>query len=360
MRQRMKDEQDKASASSFSLPPSSFRYYQLTHDYLVHSLRDWLTRKQKETRRGRAEIRFEEAAALWESKRDRHFLPSLWEWLCFGVLIRRRNWTESQRKMMRLAARRHSLRIVAAVVILSGLSWWGSATLEQMKAESLVSKIQSAAITEVPKLVTEMAELHGRAEPILKKALAESAKGSRERVHFSLALASVDPRQVPYLLEQSLQADPITLTVIRESLGQYSDRIDNQLWDCLESEDRDRGERFRAAQMLAWRGPATSRDEARWSNVVAFVAERLETLSRPARKLFELIVREAYHGPLRPKVPGTATPPEILEACGLGVEEFYVLLDALKDAGLIRVSNSYPFEEIQLTPRAQESLGDPS
>src|SRR5262249_25649299 len=30
--------------------------YQLTHDYLVHSLRDWLTRKQKETRRGRAEL----------------------------------------------------------------------------------------------------------------------------------------------------------------------------------------------------------------------------------------------------------------------------------------------------------------
>lgn len=29
------------------------KYYQLTHDYLVHSLRDWLTRKQKETRPGR-------------------------------------------------------------------------------------------------------------------------------------------------------------------------------------------------------------------------------------------------------------------------------------------------------------------
>jgi serine/threonine protein kinase len=33
-------------------PPAEGRYYQLTHDYLVHSLRDWLTRKQKETRRG--------------------------------------------------------------------------------------------------------------------------------------------------------------------------------------------------------------------------------------------------------------------------------------------------------------------
>ena len=29
------------------------KYYQLTHDYLVPSLRDWLTRKQRETRRGR-------------------------------------------------------------------------------------------------------------------------------------------------------------------------------------------------------------------------------------------------------------------------------------------------------------------
>jgi eukaryotic-like serine/threonine-protein kinase len=33
-----------------TLPSGS--YYQLTHDYLVHSLRDWLTRKQRETRRG--------------------------------------------------------------------------------------------------------------------------------------------------------------------------------------------------------------------------------------------------------------------------------------------------------------------
>ena len=28
-------------------PRPSGQYYQLAHDYLVHSLRDWLTRKQK-------------------------------------------------------------------------------------------------------------------------------------------------------------------------------------------------------------------------------------------------------------------------------------------------------------------------
>lgn len=76
----------------------------------------------------------------------------------------------------------------------------------------------------------------------------------------------------------------------------------------------------------------------------------------PARKLFAIIVHEAYHGPLRPKPLGTATPPEILEAYGLDVGEFYLLLSALTTAGLVRVSNDYPFEEIELTPEAAEAV----
>src|SRR5271170_8142226 len=72
------------------------------------------------------------------------------------------------------------------------------------------------------------------------------------------------------------------------------------------------------------------------------------TLSDTARKLFAIIVHEVDHGPLHSKPRGTATPPEILEACGLDVGEFYILLEELKDAGLIRISNSYPFEEIEL------------
>lgn len=92
----------------------------------------------------------------------------------------------------------------------------------------------------------------------------------------------------------------------------------------------------------------------------SFVSDRLQTVSAPARKLFNVIVREADHGPLRPKAKGTATPAEILEACGLDVGEFYDLLEMLKEAGLIRVSSSYPFEEIQLTPEAEEALRDAS
>ena len=73
-----------------------------------------------------------------------------------------------------------------------------------------------------------------------------------------------------------------------------------------------------------------------------------KSISAPARKLFDVILRQVDHGPLRPKAKGTATPPEILEACGLDVEDFYALLSELETAGLIRVSNEYPFEEIRV------------
>ena len=77
--------------------------------------------------------------------------------------------------------------------------------------------------------------------------------------------------------------------------------------------------------------------------------DRLQTVPSTARKLFCVVVREAYHGPLHPKNPGVATPPEIFEACGLDVDEFYSLLTVLKTAGLIDKSGEYPMEEIRLT-----------
>ena len=86
------------------------------------------------------------------------------------------------------------------------------------------------------------------------------------------------------------------------------------------------------------------------------IRDRLQTVCAPARKLYAVIVQQAFNGPIHPKPPGTATPPEILEACGLGVEEFYALLGVLEGAGLIGVSNAYPFEEILVPDEAAEAL----
>ncbi len=89
---------------------SGQKYYQLTHDYLVHSLRDWLTRKQRETGRGRAELRLAERAALWQAKPENRHLPSWWEYLTAVWLVPAKNRTAVQKTMLRKAGRIHAVR----------------------------------------------------------------------------------------------------------------------------------------------------------------------------------------------------------------------------------------------------------
>ena len=74
------------------------RYYQLTHDYLVHSLRDWLTRKQRQTRRGRAELRLGETAKSWAALPRRQNLPTL-----YRVALDSRTYQERQMEPTRAA-----------------------------------------------------------------------------------------------------------------------------------------------------------------------------------------------------------------------------------------------------------------
>src|SRR5207245_228255 len=82
-------------------PRSPARYYQLTHDYLVHSLRDWLTRKQKDTRRGRAELRLTERAAFWHAQPENRHLPAWRERATIRLFTRPEQGTQSQAQMIR-------------------------------------------------------------------------------------------------------------------------------------------------------------------------------------------------------------------------------------------------------------------
>src|SRR5262249_26850784 len=117
-----------------SARPEGRRYYQLTHDYLVHSLRDWLTRKQRKTRRGRAELRLAERAAIWDAKPESRHLPTLWEWASIRSLTRAKDWTDLQRRMMRRAGQMHGLRALGVATLIALLSWCGLETYGNFQA----------------------------------------------------------------------------------------------------------------------------------------------------------------------------------------------------------------------------------
>ena len=98
------------------------KFFLLTHDYLVLSIREWLTRKQRETRRGRAELRLAERSASWNAKPENRQLPSALEWANISLLTKRRDWTDPQRKMMRKAGWVHGSRTLAALILLGLLT----------------------------------------------------------------------------------------------------------------------------------------------------------------------------------------------------------------------------------------------
>ena len=119
------DPEGKAGADeSASQIQSGQKYYQLTHDYLVRSLRDWLTRKQRETRRGRAELRLAERAALWQAKPENRHLPSWWEYLTAVWLVPAKNRTPLQQTMLRKAGRVHAVRWGSAMAVLLLIGYW--------------------------------------------------------------------------------------------------------------------------------------------------------------------------------------------------------------------------------------------
>ncbi len=149
------------------------RLYQLTHDYLVHSLREWLTRRQKETRRGRAELRLAERVSIWEVKPETRHLPTLFEWVNIRLLTQPKTWTLTEQQMMRRARRVHGLRFLAVASLIGLLTSW-AVVRQNFRASALVNALRTAEISEVPCINSELSSCQSWAMPRLRS-LVESA-----------------------------------------------------------------------------------------------------------------------------------------------------------------------------------------
>jgi hypothetical protein len=248
------------------------QFYQLTHDYLVPALREWLTRKQKETMRGRAEIRLAERAALWNSRPENRHLPSWWEWARIRLLTRR-NWTPPQRKMMRVADRYHAVRglVLAAVVAL--IVWGAWDYLSRVQAQELQKRLLTASPKEVPAILKEMAPHHRRLEGLLRdaRARAEADNDAEALLRLSLALLPSDPGLAGYLFTRLFDVEPQEFTTLRTVLGPYKEEYTELLWAELADAATDSARRLRSACALA----EYATNDLRWANYGAFVVQRL-------------------------------------------------------------------------------------
>jgi hypothetical protein len=293
--------------------------YQLAHDELVPSVRQWLNRKQQETRRGRAELRLAERASHWNARPERRQLPSIGEWLEISLRTRRRDWTAPQTRMMQAATRRNltaalTVAVVLCTATLGALALKRRIDREQkvIEARGLIAQLRMADIGAVPAVI---ASLDGY-RPWVDRPLAELAVDPRQPAQVqeraSLALLAVDPSRAGAILDQGriFQAPPEEVAVLARLLYPYRSRLVDRLWDTAArtAKSGERHRLMRAAGLLAEFDPAG----AAWREIAAPVAEQLvhenvlqlrawSDLLGPVRQYLLDGLMAVFRDPLRPQ-----------------------------------------------------------
>jgi formylglycine-generating enzyme required for sulfatase activity len=168
--------------------------YQLTHDYLVPSLREWLTKKQRETARGRAELKLEEFTHLWNDKPIRQRLPGAIDWFSMRTLTPRAQWTAPQRKMMTAAGRRLGTMTALAAGLLLCMALVGREVRQNFREQRLaaaVEQLATAQLANVDEIVSELKPSSAAAAPLLVSAYAMKDAAPAGRLNTALAALSL-------------------------------------------------------------------------------------------------------------------------------------------------------------------------
>jgi eukaryotic-like serine/threonine-protein kinase len=251
--------------------PSGAGSYQLTHDYLVHSMRDWLTHKQKETRRGRAEIRLGTITSYWRDRPGTRRLPSPLEWLDIVCYTQSRLWSESERHMMRDATRHYAIRVVAAAAVVVGLSFAVMEYQGRDRAEGVIAKLMVADTSQLSAVIKEIDDDLSRTRFKLDRIAADPNRSAKERLHAGLALLPYAKAHDDYLFEQLLRAEPDELKVFGERLRSRRADFLDRLWAVASDETTDKKRKLRAGCALA----ALDSGNARWQALASDIAGSL-------------------------------------------------------------------------------------
>jgi hypothetical protein len=244
-------------------------YYQLSHDYLVPSIRDWLHRKQQATRRGRAELRLEELTNFWTQHPEARQLPSWWEHLTIRWHTRREKRSAKQRRMLQAALRRHAVSAMFLCVFVGALTWGGLEVVGRFSARALHDRLVVASPTEVPAILAETPRYRQWLDPMLRATLeAGGGEDSLRQQRARLALLPVDTAQTSHLADALLQASSSEFDLLRDSLRGHAKELIPRLWKTVATRGNSATARLRAAGALAHYAP----EDAQWTTYAPIVA----------------------------------------------------------------------------------------
>jgi len=291
------------------------KFYQLTHDYLVPSLRAWLGRVRLETRRGQAEIRLAERTKLWTSKSENRQLPSLAEYLRIRLLTTANRWSAGERAMMGAAGRFYGVRVSLFSLVASSLLIAGAVMVRSQQQRLDNERILSLFTADLGDFESVARNLVNQPARVKKKlaAIAEGKAGPigeaiaivdfrKESWRADYVLANQGVNYLQQLVEHAIStnAQPEMVALVATRVRPFADRSSGKpgeseaggsaqhrsaqgerddagvpftefLWAAVQDARADKAKRLRSAAILAIADP----DSEKWPGVAPQLVEAL-------------------------------------------------------------------------------------
>lgn len=277
--------------SNVNNQPESSRlgtYYQLTHDYLVPSIREWLTRHKRTTSRGRAELVLDECARFWSEKRDDKQLPNFWESVAIYASVPSKTWTPLQSDMMQSSMWHHGARVLFLFVYLAGLAIFGLILQQnwiQQDTDKLARERVRQAQTVAPENLNELINDPIWTEPIVERHLKPIYHSTNSNIpntaqfHAEIIAVKHDKNLVDHLRDKYLNTQELAyLNPLIRVLSPHANRLNPDMKSLFKDSNADHRRRLFAAIFLIQQ-PASD-DLQEWSKTdFAFLANQLVRLN---------------------------------------------------------------------------------
>lgn len=230
------------------------QYYQLTHDYLVPSIRDWMNRKRQETLRGRTELLLEERARLWNATLDRKQLPSLLEWVQICTLTRKRDRKQPEQRLLTAASQFHGIRTAMGLATALTIFMVASGIYRYLHGASLVQSLRTVETAKAETVIRQIQDDRFWTRGRLLDSLRDNASEKLDpwqRLRFELAAHSLG--DAVDLTQSVFRASPPELALLIAIINHAprDQKFIQRLWATLQAADLPVDQRFRAACVLA-------------------------------------------------------------------------------------------------------------
>ncbi|QDV45963.1 Serine/threonine-protein kinase PrkC [Stieleria neptunia] len=267
--------------------------YQLAHDYLVPAIRKWLTAKQLETRRGRAERKLKELSVAWQRRRENRFLPSLIEYSGIVLFSERSIWSQDDIALMVKASRRHFVRLAGmATLLLCAYGMFGHFERRRNR-EQLIQRLIDADIHHLPRISREFEKQGIHFDDPSIGLILNGMASDEIKLKFGLVFLGRSDQAEPLIRDSVFAvAGPQNLPAISELIATRHNRLARFFQNTIVDETSEPSNFLIASGLLARIG---GDDAAIWDSVANRLASELTNQNAITLPVWEKIYRPIRH-----------------------------------------------------------------